>query len=244
MKVMLLYGSSSMLSYIGARRCYSKKASEEIMQDALKLHEDKLKDYLDKVRGSGHTSVLEHTVFTFAIDGVSRALLAQLTRHRIGISFSVQSQRYCSMEKLTGDDHIWYHSENKDIENEYRKAIQDAIDHYNTLIALGEVPEKARRVSTQAAPTSIIMTINAAELIHVAGLRCCVRAEEEIRELFFEICRLVKHEAPELFSNLGPFCKMHGYCPEGERGCGRYPTIDELVKVYNRIKAVRGYSGD
>jgi thymidylate synthase (FAD) len=88
------------------------------------------------------------------------------------------------------------------------------------------------------------MTINAAELIHVAGLRCCVRAEEEIRELFFEICRLVKHEAPELFSNLGPFCKMHGYCPEGERGCGRYPTIDELVKVYNRVKAVRGYSGD
>ena len=75
---------------IAGRLCYSAVGVEELDK---KLDDLKIKDILTKIVKSGHLSVLEHASFTFAVEGVSRALLAQLTRHRIA-SFSVQSQRY------------------------------------------------------------------------------------------------------------------------------------------------------
>jgi thymidylate synthase (FAD) len=163
---------------------------------------------------SGHDSVAEHAAFTFQIEEVSRVLLAQLTRHRIA-SFSVQSQRYCGadfksvmpkslMEAGLVDECSGLH------------AIAEAL--YEEAIKRGVPAEDARYFTLQGGQTKIVMTMNARELRHFFSLRCCNRAQWEIRELADEVLRLCKEVAPILFEDAGPGC-VRGKCPE-KRPCG------------------------
>lgn len=207
-----------------AKTCTSSKSIDEIYNS---LTEESIEKLIDNVIASGHHSVLEHASYTFAIEGVSRALLAQLTRHRIGVSFSVRSQRYVSMEDLTPDDLLDTTNHTNNDYLDFRDTFEDALKAYKALIKKGAAKEDARMVLPNATPTSLVMTMNAREIYHFCGLRMCSRAQTEIRILANHICTICQDVDPLLFKKLGPHCKQYGYCPEGKRSCGIEYTIEE-----------------
>ena len=197
---------------MAARQCYS---AGFVMDFTSTPEQDA--DLLRRVIGSGHTSILEHAAITVAIKGVSRSLSHQLVRFRVGTVFSQQSQRYTSV----GDEYIIPESiKEKSFLHSYNHAIKLAYETYEEMIKEGVPKEDARYVLPNAAPTNLIMTMNARELLHAFNLRCCNRAQWEIRELFNEILRLVKPIAPAIFENAGASC-VNGPCPEGAMGCGK-----------------------
>lgn len=167
----------------------------------------------------GHESVAEHASFTFRIEGVSRALLAQLTRHRIA-SFSVQSQRYVDM----GDMSVVVPPSiefDKVLYDEYRELMERVNSFYRWAVLRGVPKEDARYVTPQAACTKLIVTMNARELMHLFELRTCNRAQWEIRrmaDLMLEECTVA---APEMFKNAGCACMQGKPCPEGKNTCGK-----------------------
>ena len=198
---------------LGARLCYSKAG----VDDLLKRVESKDQTaFVEKVMGMHHDSVLEHTSFTFAIEGVSRVLLAQITRHRLA-SFSVQSQRYtgASFDLVIPDSMC--RAELVDDIIEAKRKIERL---YTKAVKLGVPEEDARYLTFQAASTRMLVTMNARELRHFFSLRMCSRAQWEIRALAKEMHRLCMGVAPALFADAGPGC-VRGACPEGEKSCRR-----------------------
>lgn len=178
-------------------------------------------DYGKALRGalsSGHESVIEHAAFTFRIEGVSRALLAQITRHRLA-SFSAESQRYVPMDEMpvVVPPSI---AENEMVLKTYNGLMDQIKMFYKAAVALGIPPEDARYITPQAAETKIIVTMNARELLHFFELRCCNRAQWEIRALADAMLALCREAAPELFRRAGCACMKNLPCPEGKRSCG------------------------
>jgi len=196
---------------------HSKSTPQELEQQDKTKYEAVLKEVLKL----GHTSVIEHTSFTFAISGVSRSLTHQLVRHRIA-SYAQQSQRYVNLEepfyvippKIQKD---------KKMKQAYEKTMKDIWEQYNTLLSLGIPAEDCRYVLPNAACTNIIVTMNARSLLNFFELRCCLHAQWEIRTLANKMANLVKKEAPLIFKNAGPPCKSKGYCPEHNKKCKWYP---------------------
>lgn len=183
---------------------------------------------LDTALAGGHQSVIEHANFTFLIGGVSRALLAQLTRHRIA-SFSVQSQRYVSMANKF--DYVIpprIKALGKKEENLYHDQMETMLGWYcdwqNKLLDAGHTKEHsnedARFVLPNAACTRLMLTMNARELNKFFGLRLCNVAQWEIRNMATLMLEEVKVVAPKLFEHAGPPC-AYGACPEGKRSCGK-----------------------
>lgn len=169
---------------------------------------------------SGHTSVLEHAVFTFQVEGISRAAMAQLTRHRLA-SFDVQSQRYV---KLKNEELVIPVSLMKsEIAEEVGDCMIKCMELYQKLLDAGVPAEDARYITPQAVPTKLIMTMNARELLHFFSLRTCNRAQWEIRNLADQMLRICKKYAPEIFGKAGPGC-VTGHCPE-KKPCG-HPRIE------------------
>ena len=194
-----------------AKLCYSNAN----MQDVLAISGEDAAKFIAKLP-EAHKSPLEHVSFTFAIEGVSRALLAQITRHRIA-SFSVQSQRYVY------SNHFGYMipqtvAENDEALDEYQHLMYLIQIIYNGLCELGVPAEDARFVLPNACATRMIVTMNARELLHFFSLRCCKRAQWEIRAVADEMLRLCKEAAPTIFAKAGAAC-VRGSCPEGDMGC-------------------------
>lgn len=190
--------------FTACRACYSTKSPIELIE------QEPNTDLILKIARSGHLSTFEHVNCTFAIEGVSRSLLAQLTRHRL-CSFSVQSQRYCKMdnnfvvpEALGG--------ENKEITGIILKEIMTC---YEALINNGVKKEDARAILPNATCTNLVMTCNLRELIHICNLRLCKRAQAEIRELTDLMRKEVIKELPFMKEFLVPNCK---HCTEA-KGC-------------------------
>lgn len=185
---------------------------------------------LDVAKGNGHLSVAEHSSFTFLVEGVSRALLAQLTRHRVA-SFSVQSQRYIDLThcfdfvtppsiKALGSGAV------EDYKRQMRLIHEWYCQWLERLEKSGlkgeEARQDARFVLPNATMTSLFVTMNARELMHFFELRCCNRAQWEIREMAWLILDQCKIAAPQLFEDAGPAC-FRGPCPEGKMCCGNPP---------------------
>ena len=171
---------------------------------------------LERAMESGHESVLEHAVYTYKVEGVSRALLAQMTRHRLA-SFSVKSQRYIDM----GDMPVVVPGsiqDNPDLMDEYCDLMEDIKGFYRRAVEAGIPKEDARYVTPQAAQTGFVVTMNARELRHFFRLRCCERAQWEIRELAWEMLRLARAASPALFEDAGPGCEgcREERCPKKE----------------------------
>lgn len=183
---------------------------------------------LNTALSGGHQSVVEHAHFTFIIEGVSRALLAQLTRHRIA-SFSVQSQRYVSMkDKFSYVVPPRIVALGKLYESEFHKQMAQMHEWYcfwqDTLKDAGHTKEHsnedARFVLPNAACTRLMMTMNARELNHFFSLRLCNAAQWEICEMAGLMLDEVKVVAPKIFEKAAPPC-AYGSCPEGKRSCGK-----------------------
>ena len=211
-----------------ARCCYSNDDPDKLLDE---MTDEKAARFLQKLNDLGHQSPLEHVSFTFSISGVSRALLAQITRHRLA-SFSVRSQRYCGFEK---SDFIKPPSIVKsEVNNIFDDSLSQAKSNYDELIDAGIAKEDARMVLPNASVTSMVLTMNARELLHFFSLRCCTRAQWEIRQLANEMVKLVKQTAPNIFQKAGAACDQLGYCPEGKFSCGKAPALDKILEVYNR----------
>ncbi|NYZ78475.1 FAD-dependent thymidylate synthase [Candidatus Micrarchaeota archaeon] len=203
-----------------ARLCYNPVNIDELGQ---KLTPEQVSATLKHVIKAGHLSVVEHASFTFAIEGVSRALTHQLVRHRIA-SYSQQSQRHVSGENF---NYIIPPSvkANAELKEKFERKMADAAESYKELADAGVAKEDARFVLPNACETKIVMTMNARSLLNFFELRCCTAAQWEIRALACEMLRMCKETAPVIFENAGPTCVYRSYCGEGKRSCGRWKNI-------------------
>lgn len=228
-----------------AKLCYSESGVENILDG---LTEEKTEKFLTMLMNLGHESPIEHVTFTFGIEGVSRSLLAQITRHRIA-SYSVKSQRYVKegMFEFILPPEIEKNEEAKKLFLETMEADQRAYDrlteilqkkHFETYLSEGldekaakskaekQAIEDARFVLPNACETKMVVTMNARSLMNFFHHRCCTRAQWEIRAVADEMLRLVKEVAPTLFKKAGPSC-VAGACPEGKMTCGQMLSMRE-----------------
>ncbi len=202
-----------------ARLCYAPVGASELLHT---MPEERVKSVLRTILGSGHYSTLEHASYTFAVEGVSRALTHQLVRHRMA-SFNQQSQRYVKF--TDGIDCVKPETvaENPEASAIYDRAIEAACEGYAALLEMGIPAEDARYLLPNAAETKIVITMNVRELLHFFELRCCNRAQWEIRELALKMLELVRPTAPFIFAEAGAPC-VSTTCPEGKMTCGTpYP---------------------
>ena len=222
---------------LGARLCYSRTGIDDLTR---RVSQKDQSEFVQKILGMGHDSVLEHASFTFGVEGVSRVLLAQLTRHRLA-SFSVQSQRYVSYEN--GFGYVMppkIAALGEEAQAEYRRQMDEMHAWYcawQEKLGAGEGSnEDARFVLPGACETRLMRTMNVRELRHFFSLRMCSRAQWEIRALATEMHRLCMEVAPALFADAGPGC-LRGACPEGAKSCGRAAEIRAMRQA--ELEALR-----
>lgn len=176
------------------------------------VDDDKMRKVLKSIVDRGHHSVIEHASFTFSVEGVSRACTHQLVRHRIA-SYSQQSQRYV---KYDNPAFVTPHTieKNGDAKKIFDASLGRMLGDYKKLLGMGIPAEDARFLLPNATPTNIVITMNARELMHFFALRCCYRAQWEIREMADAMLKEAKKAAPAIFENAGPSCVRLGFCPE------------------------------
>lgn len=241
MKVTLLQhtGEPEKIVAAAAKLCYSDSGVDNILDG---LTDEKTDKFLNMLMNLGHESPIEHVSFTFGIEGVSRSLLAQITRHRLA-SYSVKSQRYVKegMFEYIIPPEVEAIPEAKKVFLETMEQEQAAYDklteilfqkHFKALREQGmdekqaktkaekAAIEDARFVLPNACETKMVVTMNARSLMNFFRHRCCSRAQWEIRALANEMLKLAKEVAPTLFKKAGPSC-VSGPCPEGKMSCGK-----------------------
>lgn len=204
-----------------ARLCYAPVGAAELMET---MPEERVRSVLSTIMGSGHFSTLEHASYTFAVDGVSRALTHQLVRHRIA-SFNQQSQRYVRFADGVATVKPESVAESEEASAVFDQAIDAAVEAYGKLLDAGVPAEDARYLLPNAAETKIVITMNVRELLHFFSLRCCNRAQWEIRDMAHRMLELARPTAPFIFLDAGAPC-VGGTCPEGKMTCGNpYPRV-------------------
>lgn len=207
--------------YKAARQCYSAGS----VADLEPASREKMADLVQRCLRSGHTSVLEHASFTFAISGVSRSLTHQLVRHRVA-SYSQQSQRYVKFDDIEYVCPPSLRDETSAARAIFLDSLGRAVHAYQTMLADSVPAEDARFVLPAAAATNIVMTMNCRALLHFFEERCCNKAQWEIHRLAMRMMDCMVEELPEVFNFAGPKCRRLGYCPE-EKGCGMFPKKGE-----------------
>ena len=208
---------------VAARLCYSPVGVDDLMNELSGESVEKLVKFVIK---SGHLSTTEHINFTFAIEGVSRALTHQLVRHRIA-SYNQQSQRYVKFK-----DNFEYITppsieKDKDSREKFEGLISNIHSLYKELLDSGIEAEDARYILPNASETKIIVTMDGRELLHFFTVRCCNRAQWEIRGLATKMLKLVKKIAPVVFEKAGPNC-LKGLCQEGKFKCENPPKASDF----------------
>lgn len=236
MKVELISSTSNPENVVAAaaKLCYSDKDAITLLQN---LTPENVEKFIGKLSSMGHQSPFEHVSYTFSISGVSRALLAQITRHRIA-SYSVRSQRYVNENEFGYiiPKHI---AQNLEARKRYQNLMEEIrsayIDIANILYyeyftddmtekekqdLMTFVRENARYVLPNATETKMVVTMNARSLMNFFELRCCERSQDEIKELAYKMLKLCYESAPNIFKYAGPSC-YHGKCNEGGMSCGK-----------------------
>ncbi len=235
-----------------AKLCYSNAGLNDLLEG---LTPEKSREFLKRLASMGHESPTEHASFTFAIEGVSRSLLAQITRHRIA-SYSVQSQRYVRLDSFeyvtppeveaSEEAKAAFDEEMERQAQEYRRIAallkeghirrltQEGLDEKQAARKAEKLAiEDARFILPNACTTKMIVTMNARSLNNFFRHRCCQRAQWEIRALADEMLRLVSAVAPTLFMHSGPPC-VFGACPEGAMSCGHAPEMREKYAALHK----------
>ncbi|MDD2480710.1 MAG: FAD-dependent thymidylate synthase [Lutispora sp.] len=227
-----------------AKLCYSKIGIDGILDG---LDTEKTEKFLNLLMDLGHESPIEHVSFTFGVEGISRVLSHQLVRHRIGCSYSQQSQRYVKLEQfeyiippqieaIDEARNIFVTAMEKDqeaydrlVEILYEENFNKYVKEGKTEKQAAQMAEKAsiedaRYVFPNACETKIVFTMSARALFNFFKMRCCERAQWEIRDMAEEMLIKVKEVAPILFKHAGPGC-LNGPCPEGNMSCGKHVEV-------------------
>ncbi|GAV23131.1 FAD-dependent thymidylate synthase [Carboxydothermus pertinax] len=199
-----------------ARLCYSPVGIEEILEQ---MEKEKIETFIQKLLDLNHLSPFEHASFTFAIEGISRALTHQLVRHRLA-SYSQQSQRYVVEQNFNFIIPPTISGNNEALKV-YQEVLRTVKEGYLKLVAMGIPAEDARYLLPNASETKIVVTMNARELLHFFEVRLCTRAQHEIRKLALKMLEELRKVAPVLFKKAGPLCETRGVCFEGPMSCGK-----------------------
>ena len=231
-----------------AKLCYSSATIKDLRDG---LTDEKVTSFVDMLSEIGHESPIEHATFTFGIEGVSRAFLAQITRHRIA-SYSVKSQRYVkegAFEFVTPPE-IAEDPESLALYEESMRMAQEAYDklaetlteqHKATFMKEGKDEKTAERLASKkaiedarfvlpnACETKMVVTMNARSLLNFFRHRCCHRAQWEIQDVANKMLALVCEVAPDMFKKAGPPC-LNGACPEGKMSCGKASEVRDFYK--------------
>jgi len=233
------------LIYTACRTCYSEQEPQEIFRRAVagEFDQQKMQKLISGVIESGHGSTIEHVVFSFGISGVSRTLSHQLVRHRAGVAFDQQSQRYVKFKGAATMLPATIEDGDPELRRRYEEQLDGALGLYGEMLQAGVPGEDARFVFPNATRTNLVMTTNLRALIHMSGLRLCTMAQWEIRRLF----QLIRHEifqvSPFLGSFLAPKCVPLGYCDEmGNRDehCPIRPHKDNVLAAWaDKARAAR-----
>ena len=205
---------------MSARLCYSPIGAAQLEE---KITDEQAAKLVRKLVEMGHFSTLEHVTFTFAIEGVSRVLTHQLVRHRIA-SYSQQSQRYVKEHDFETILPLSIAARPAEREK-FEKLMSEIRTLYTEWTEMGIPAEDARYILPNAAETKIVVTMNVRSLYNFFRLRCCTRAQWEIRALAEKMLAEVKEVAPVLFEKAGPSCVTDGICTEGAMTCGRLAAL-------------------
>jgi thymidylate synthase (FAD) len=236
------------LIYTACRTCYSELEPQDIFERATtgQVATDKQQDLIRRVIESGHGSTIEHIVFTFAISGVTRTLSHQLVRHRAGVAFDQQSQRYLNYKRPSYMVPGSLQDAPAELKDRFTAEMDDSLAFYGEMLEAGIPGEDARFVMPNATRTNLIMTANLRSLIHMSGLRLCTMAQWEIRRLF----QLIRHEifqvSPFMGSFLAPKCVPLGYCDEDrnrDEHCPIRPHKDNVLAAWAEKKAAAKAAG-
>lgn len=206
-----------------ARLSASPVGAAELLQ---RMTPERVASLLQHLMNAGHLSPFEHASFTFAVEGISRACSHQLVRHRLA-SYTQQSQRYVSLKTLPYIIPESIAAKGK-LLGSYRAHMEASHKLYREFLEQGVPAEDARYLLPNATETKLVLTMNARELMHVCGVRLCLRAQWEIVELFEKVKIEVSQVAPFIARELKPKCYGMGYCDEDE-SCGLIPTLKELA---------------
>lgn len=238
-----------------AKLCYSSSDIESLMEG---LTPEKTEKFLNMLFELGHESPIEHVTFTFAIEGISRACSHQLVRHRIA-SYSQKSQRYVDETQFDYviPESIKNNAAARDVYDTLMSSIQLGYDTIRkTLIkdfvddgmdekaAEKKANEDSRMVLPNACQTSIIVTMNVRSLFNFFKLRCCNRAQWEIRELAIEMYKLCENVAPDIFRHAGPSCAVTGKCSEGKMTCGKAEEVRDRFENIRLSNALDRFEED
>jgi len=212
--------------YTACRTCYSADTPANIYDGADDT--EKMLKLISRVISSGHYSTIEHIQVSFAISNVSRACTHQLVRHR-HMSFSQKSQRYVK-EKGQFDYIIPPTIEkNPELKTKFENFMSEISDKYQEFVEAGVPAEDARFVLPNATASSMVASLNLREMIHLANLRLCSRAQYEIRTMVKMMCDELSKQEPWLKGYLVPKCVRFGFCDE-DKCCGRMPKKEEVIK--------------
>ncbi len=211
--------------YTACRTCYSADTPQNIYEGA--EDKEKMLKLIERIISSGHYSTIEHIQVSFAISNVSRSCTHQLVRHR-HMSFSQKSQRY--VKEKGQFDYLIPHTieKNEELKQKFESFMKDISDKYQEFVEAGIPAEDARAVLPNACATSLVASLNLRELIHIANLRLCTRAQYEIRTMVKMMCDELIKEEPWLKPYLVPKCEKNGFCDE-DKSCGRMPKFEELT---------------
>lgn len=238
-----------------AKLCYSSSDIESLMEG---LTPEKTEKFLNMLFELGHESPIEHVTFTFAIEGISRACSHQLVRHRIA-SYSQKSQRYVDETQFDYviPESIKNNAAARDVYDTLMSSIQLGYETIRKLLikdfvedgmdekaAEKKANEDTRMVLPNACQTSIIVTMNIRSLFNFFKLRCCNRAQWEIRELAIEMYKLCENVAPDIFRHTGPSCAVTGKCSEGKMTCGKAEEVRDRFENIRLSNALDRFEED
>jgi thymidylate synthase (FAD) len=204
--------------YVAYRTAYSALTPMQIearISDE-RITREQMLDFIAKRLETGHASPLEQVWFEFGISGVTRAFSHQFVRHRMGISFEQQSQRYVTFKggefPYTVPDSV----KDAGLEDDLNQEFDRLANLYERMVLAGVPAEDARFVLPNATNTNFKITVNFAELLHIADLRLCTRAQWEFRKVVAMMRAELMRKFPELARYLQPKCgeRRQGYCDE------------------------------
>ena len=240
--------------YTAYRVCYSSLTPAQIEQRIAdgRIDRSRMQSFIDARLATGHASPLQQIWFEFGISGVSRAFSHQFVRHHVGISFEQQSQRYVTYD---GDGCGFPHTVPTSVDKAgmgevYDTAIEAAGKAYRELVDAGVPAEDARFLLPNATNTNFKVSVNYLELLHIADLRLCTRAQWEFRKVVAMMRAEVKRAFPELAQYIQPKCGEHrlGYCDEDYEAWAacplgaKRPHKRTLFELYERAMDASGGS--
>lgn len=236
--------------YAAFRTCYSSESPIEIWDKIKteKITHEKIRSFIAERLKTGHASPLEQVVFWFGISGVSRSLSHQFVRHRIGISFEQQSQRYVKFKESKLAFVLPQSWERANLDEEFAELLSRTSELYEKALKAGIPAEDARFVLPNAAPTNFHVMVNFAEMLHICDLRLCVRAQWEIRRMVAMMRAEIKRVLPEIAVFLQPKCGENrmGYCDESVEDWAKCPlgkvrphkaAVFEMYEKYGKQKS-------